>query len=342
MEGFASALGPTLPAAGNSTSRNSRLDVETRYSRTGLTWLSFMVQARVTYHRDLMHQEIVTRTYDMTTGERVYLTDIFPDDSEAWDLLCTTVRDQLTATFPDEPIDLMALYSATSKSAIQSMDFTLHGMSLVLHVPAEQFYPDHHSLIEIALMYPQLREYMTERARTETDNLSYYNTCALTFDDGPSRTNTTLVLNALMEGGARATFFCIGKRIEPYADLVQKENDNGHAVATHNWAHANVNSVSVGNLHKMVDQCNEAMLKVLGKKTPYDRVPYGLWPKLVKHKVGWPLIQWSLDTYDWRGRSSQTVLNTVKDQISDGDIILMHDIKEKTPTSAAMVIEYLQ
>ena len=31
--------------------RKGRLDVGIRYSRTGLTWMSFLVQARVTYHR---------------------------------------------------------------------------------------------------------------------------------------------------------------------------------------------------------------------------------------------------------------------------------------------------
>ena len=70
-EAWASELGPELPAAKNTGKKNSRLDVEIRYSRTGLRWMSFLVQARTTYHQEPSAQRVTTRTYDMTTGERI-------------------------------------------------------------------------------------------------------------------------------------------------------------------------------------------------------------------------------------------------------------------------------
>ena len=59
---FALLYGEDLPAAKNTGDKNSRLDVEIRYSRTGLTWLSFLVQARTSYHRKLTGQAIASRT----------------------------------------------------------------------------------------------------------------------------------------------------------------------------------------------------------------------------------------------------------------------------------------
>ena len=53
MQEYVDRLGPTLQKAENTTKKNSRLEVECRYSRTGLTWMSFLVQARTTYHRQL-------------------------------------------------------------------------------------------------------------------------------------------------------------------------------------------------------------------------------------------------------------------------------------------------
>ena len=91
-EGWAEELGSDLPAAKNTGDGNSRLDVEIRYSRTGLTWMSFMVQARTIFHRELTAQRIATRTYDMTTGARITLDMIFDEDSEAWDLLADRDR----------------------------------------------------------------------------------------------------------------------------------------------------------------------------------------------------------------------------------------------------------
>ncbi len=341
-QGYVDALAPTLEKAANKTEKNSRLDVGIRYSRTGLTWLSFLVQARVTYHRDLIGQQITSRTYDMTTGEEIHLTDIFDEDSEGWQLLEDAVRTQVTAYFPDEEADETAVEALCTREALESTPFTLHGLSLVLHIPADVLYPEHHSLMQVTLMYPDIRPYMTERAQTETDNLTYYKTCALTFDDGPSRTNTTLVLNSLMEVGERATFFVIGNRIKEYDDLIQREHDEGNAIGSHNWTHGDVRKTSASAMRAMPKKCNAALIAAIGIPTRYNRVPYGLYPQMIKSKVGWPLIQWSLDTYDWRGRSSANVLNKVKKEISDGDIILCHDIKDNTPESARRICQYLQ
>ena len=106
---YVERLGPTLQKAGNKTTKNSRLEVEVRYSRTGLTWMSFLVQARTTYHRQLIGQEFTSRTYDMATGERVYLTDIFEEGGEGWSILRSAVDAKVREYFPDEQPDEAAL-----------------------------------------------------------------------------------------------------------------------------------------------------------------------------------------------------------------------------------------
>jgi len=339
---YVERLAPTLQKAANSTSKNSRLEVEVRYSRTGLTWMSFLVQARTTYHRDLIAQEIESRTYDMTTGERVLLTDVFAADSEGWTMLRQAVEQTVTAYFPDEAHDADALAALLTDESLRQLDFTLHGMSLVLHIPAQTLYPDHVTLIEVPLYYPLIRQYMTEKAQLETDNLSYYKTVALTFDDGPERTNTTKTLNTLLEVGARATFFIVGNRVSSYEDLVQREHDEGHAVASHNWSHGDVSKMSGSAIRGMKAKVDAALYPVIGITARYDRVPYGLYPDMIKAKAGWPLIQWSVDTYDWRGRSTNAIMKNVKKQFTDGDIVLMHDIKDLTPTTAKVMAEWLK
>ena len=341
-ESWAAELGPDLPKAVNTNKKNSRLDVEIRYSRTGLHWLSFLVQARTTYHQDLTAQRITTRTYQMENGSRILLTDVFDSDDEVWSQLSEKVRQELTAYWPDVEPDAEALDRLCSRSALEQADFTLHGMSLVLHYPAELLYPDQHTLMEVTLFYPDIRSWMTEEASIETDNLRYYNTCALTFDDGPSSANTPGVLNALMETGARATFFVIGNRIKEYRYLVRKEHDNGHAVASHNWHHGNATKSSGAALRAMPKKVNTAMIKSIGIPVRYDRVPGGRYPPMQKAKVAWAYIQWSLDTYDWRGGSTVGVMEKVRNQLEDGDIILCHDIKKNAPESTRQIVRYLE
>ncbi|MBR6027959.1 MAG: polysaccharide deacetylase family protein [Clostridia bacterium] len=338
---FALLYGEDLPAAKNTGDKNSRLDVEIRYSRTGLTWLSFLVQARTSYHRKLTGQAIASRTYDMTTGERVELEDIFPADGEAWSVLAEAVREQCTASWPDEAPDEAALASLCDPECLRQLDFTLHGMSLVIHIPAELLYPERFSLIEVTLMYPDIRPLMTGKAQQETDNLSYYKTCALTFDDGPSRGNTTKVLTSLMKAGSRATFFVIGNRIADYTDQVQREHDQGHAVAPHNWHHGTVTKSSPSALRAMKGKVDKAMIKAIGLPSTYDRVPGGLYPRMIEVKAGWAYIQWSVDTYDWRGLSAKKVLSRVQKLVADGDIILCHDIKDNAPIYAETISNWL-
>jgi len=341
-EAWAEELGPELKNAGNSGKKNSRLDVEIRYSRTGLSWMSFMVQARTIYHQKLTDQRFTTRTYDMENGTRLYLTDIFEDDDDIWDTLSARVRQALTDYWPDEEPDPEKLDRLCAREAVKQADFTLHGMSLVLHYPAETLYPDRFTLMDVTLFYPEIRAMMTETAQAETDNLAYYQTCALTFDDGPSSKNTPKVLDSLMETGARATFFVVGNRIKDNRWLVQREHDNGNAVASHNWHHGNVTKSSGAALRAMPEKVNTAMIKSIGIPVRYDRVPGGRYPRMIEVKVGWAYIQWSLDTYDWRGINTSEVLAKVKKKIRNGDIILCHDIKDKTPESTRQIVRYLE
>ena len=340
-EAWAEELGPDLPKAGNNGKKNSRLDVEIRYSRTGLHWMSFLVQARTTYHQKLQAQKFTTRTYNMETGDPVRLTDLFEDTDTTWKTLGDRVRQSLTDYWPEEEPDAEILESLCSREALTGADFTLHGMSLVLHYPAETLYKDHCTLMDVTFFYPEIRDLMTEEGRDETNNEAYYNTCALTFDDGPSAKNTPGVLDALMETGARGTFFVIGNRIKENRWLVQQEHDNGHAVASHNWHHGNVTKSSGSALRAMPKKVNAAMIKSIGIPVRYDRVPGGRYPRMIEVKVGWAYIQWSLDTYDWRGISTSEVVNKVK-KLHDGDIILCHDIKDHTPESTRQIIRYLE
>lgn len=341
-EAWAEELGPELPKAGNNGKKNSRLDVEIRYSRTGLHWMSFLVQARTTYHQKLQAQKFTTRTYNMETGDPVRLTDLFEDTDNTWKTLGDRVRQSLTDYWPEEEPDPDALENLCSREALAGADFTLHGMSLVLHYPAETLYKDHCTLMDVTFFYPEIRDLMTEEGRDETNNEAYYNTCALTFDDGPSAKNTPGVLDALMETGARGTFFVIGNRIKENRWLVQREHDNGHAVASHNWHHGNVTKSSGSALRAMPKKVNAAMIKSIGIPVRYDRVPGGRYPRMIEVKVGWAYIQWSLDTYDWRGLSTSAVMNKVRKKLHDGDIILCHDIKDHTPESTRQIIRYLE
>lgn len=340
---YVDEVAPTLkkPTKDNT----SRLDVAVRHSRTGLTWLSFMVQSRYVYGRDTLDVRFTTRTYDMSTGERLMLTDVFPADSAAWPMLENALREGINAYYPSLTADGAALEAACQRENIEQMDFTLHGMSLVLHLHAADFYPGKQQLIEVTLYYPDIRPLMTEKAQIETDNLTYYNTIAMTYDDGPNGWVTREMLNVLLETGERATFFLVGNRMTKYAAYVQREHDEGHAIATHNYDHVYANEVSQEKLLTLRNKVDKIHEEVIGIAPAYARAPGGVWKPMANAQLGWPLIQWSSQGTDWEGasgREPKLVLAQVLSGVQDGAIILMHDMKKNSITSSEMIITRLQ
>ena len=53
---------------------------------------------------------------------------------------------------------------------------------------------------------------------------------ALTFDDGPDRKCTPLLLDGLKERGVHATFFLMGSNIEGKEDIVKRMSEEGHLI----------------------------------------------------------------------------------------------------------------
>ena len=62
---------------------------------------------------------------------------------------------------------------------------------------------------------------------------------ALTFDDGPDPLVTPRVLDLLDAHHARATFFCIGNRVERFPEVAAAIVERGHAIGNHSHSHPN-------------------------------------------------------------------------------------------------------
>lgn len=341
-QGFVDAMAPSLKAPKSGV---SRLTVSIRPSRTGLSWMSFMVQARSVYEERTADVAFTTRTYDMLTGAPVTLNDLFPADSEAWLMLESAVREGVNAYWEGTEPDAEALAAACTREAIAQMDFTLHGMSLVLHLNAADFYPGKAQLIEVTLYYPALYPYMTERALTETNNAAYYKTVALTYDDGPNGWCSNQILDVLLRTGERATYFLVGERVKQQTYIVQREHDEGHAIASHNYQHVYANSTAASVLAPMPAKVDAVTREAIGIPVRYARAPGGQWEGMAAAELGWPLIQWSVQAEDWQGEDGpdpkQTAGN-IAAGTDDGGIILMHDLKRNSIQASEQFITRLQ
>lgn len=87
----------------------------------------------------------------------------------------------------------------------------------------------------------------------------------LTFDDGPSKTVTPLILDLLKQENIKATFFVLGSRVEYNPEIINRIFEEGHYIANHGYSHK-YSSIytsieSVLDEYNKTEQCIKTALK---------------------------------------------------------------------------------
>lgn len=165
---------------------------------------------------------------------------------------------------------------------------------------------------------------------------------ALTFDDGPSKKYTPMLLDGLKERGVQASFFLMGKNIEGNEELVKRIQEEGHLIGNHTYNHVQLNKVSKLEAKTEIEKTSNEIYEITGVYPVYMRPPYGSWRKDLDLSVEMFPVFWSIDTLDWKSQNVDSVMNIVEDQIQDGSIILMHDSYASSVEAALKIVDELQ
>ena len=167
---------------------------------------------------------------------------------------------------------------------------------------------------------------------------------ALTFDDGPRTSVTSRILDSLQQNGGRATFFMVGTNVDSNAAVIRRMAEQGCEVANHTNDHKYLTKIGAEGIRSQVGSVNQKIASACGVSPVLMRPPGGYVDGAslsVLGSMGMPAIMWSIDTRDWQHRNAQRTIDTVLDQVKDGDIILMHDIYEPTAQAAEVLIPEL-
>jgi peptidoglycan-N-acetylglucosamine deacetylase len=155
---------------------------------------------------------------------------------------------------------------------------------------------------------------------------------ALTFDDGPDKKYTDLILDILKDKEVKATFFVVGKQVELFPATMKRIAQEGHAIGNHSWDHKNFTKLSSKQIKQQLDRTNQAIEDAIGESTAWVRAPYGAKNNKVKStisKSGNTEIGWTVDTRDWAGTSKEEMMANVKKNLKPDGIILMHSLGGK-------------
>lgn len=166
---------------------------------------------------------------------------------------------------------------------------------------------------------------------------------ALSFDDGPRAETTPKVLEILKKYNAHATFYIVGSHIEGNEALVQQVVAEGHELGDHSYSHPQLTKKTADEVYKEVHTTSDLIAKATGGLRPMSlRPPYGAFDKMVAEQAGIAIVNWSIDSYDWKYRDAAKTIERVKETAHNGGILLMHDIHEESVEALPTIIEYLQ
>ncbi|WP_445670276.1 polysaccharide deacetylase family protein [Paenibacillus sp. FSL P4-0338] len=150
---------------------------------------------------------------------------------------------------------------------------------------------------------------------------------ALTFDDVPDPRFTPQLLDVLRKYKVKATFFVVGSRAEKHPALVARMIREGHAIGNHSYNHPQFSKLSMNAFRIQIIRTENILQLLAGYKPKLIRPPYGdinepqvKWAK----SHGYKLVNWNVDSLDWRGLSKTQVKHNILSRAGRGAIILQH------------------
>ena len=180
-----------------------------------------------------------------------------------------------------------------------------------------------------------------ETEKTEIDPNSPM--LALTFDDGPSA-NTERILDVFNRYGGKATFFVLGNRVNVRKNTLIRIANEGHEIGNHSWSHRQLTHLTSDEIKDQIMMTRAKIYDITGKDCLIVRPPYGLCNDMVKEigrNLGITFVNWSVDTLDWKNKDAQAIYNEVMKSVSDGEIILCHDLYKTTVEAIETVVPKL-
>ena len=164
----------------------------------------------------------------------------------------------------------------------------------------------------------------------------------LTFDDGPSGRYTSRLLDGLKERGARATFLLCGYRIKEYPAEAKRIVEEGHEVGNHGYSHKNMQQLSRREIAQEILD-TQALLPE-GCRVRFLRPPGGCCSDGVRQVAearNLAILNWSVDPKDWAIQDAAAIEQAVVKNVTDGDVILLHDMSDSSVTAALRIIDQL-
>ncbi len=151
---------------------------------------------------------------------------------------------------------------------------------------------------------------------------------ALTFDCAWGADKTLEILEVLDSYDIDATFFMVSFWAEKYPDMVGEIVKSGCEVGNHSSTHPHFASMTTAETIAEITSSTEIIESISNTTIKVFRAPFGEYTNDMINtceQLGQKVIQWDVDTLDWKGISATEISTRITTKVSAGSIILMHN-----------------
>lgn len=151
---------------------------------------------------------------------------------------------------------------------------------------------------------------------------------AVSFDAAWGGDKTMKILDILDEYGVKATFFLVDIWTQRFPELVQEIAARGHEIGNHSTTHPKMSGLSREKIAQELETMSANAEKITGARPTLFRPPYGDYNNdvvVTARQNGYEVIQWSVDSLDWKNKGVQPLIDRATKNVKSGDIVLFHN-----------------
>ena len=168
---------------------------------------------------------------------------------------------------------------------------------------------------------------------------------AISFDAAWGEEKTDEILKILEDHNVKTTFFLVGYWVDKYPDRVKQIYDAGHEIGNHSNTHPHMSELSNAQISQELSALSDKVEAITGVRPTLFRPPYGDYDDQVvlqARKDGYEVIQWNVDSLDWKNLGIDHMIKQVTKEINPGDIILFHNNSQYITQALPTILDYIQ
>jgi len=299
---------------------------------------------------------------DLIDGKIIELADLFStDNSDDYLTVLSEIAYNELKNNEDIPLTNKEEKEATALTLDHFREFTLFNNAIVFHLNLS----DDINNMQLAVSKDILNDMLVDQYKSSDTNQDLMEeltpenlitelpkkeleipldqkVIALSFDDGPKKGTTDIILEALKNYDVHATFFVLGSMAEKNPYLLSEMVEQGSEIGSHSWDHPQLTKICDEEIQNQINRTKSLIQEVIGFEPSLFRPPYGSYDQRVTSYLGDAKVAlWDIDTEDWKYRNKDYIVQAVMSHAADGRTILMHDIYQTSAEAAVEIIQQL-